>query len=62
MRRLTNTFHPLFLRQINKLIEMVDGNLKQKDEERRKFKSENGIMTQEEREAMMRARQQAEAE
>lgn len=40
--------------QIKELLVKLDESLKQKDEERRQYKEKYGIMTQEEREAMMK--------
>ena len=40
--------------QIKELLGKLDESLKQKDEERRQYKEKYGIMTQEEREAMMK--------
>jgi prefoldin subunit 2 len=44
---------------IQSLVEMVDEQLKKSDAERKAYKEEHGIMTQDEREAMMKAKQRA---
>mmetsp|Transcript_30793 Transcript_30793/g.51516 ORF Transcript_30793/g.51516 Transcript_30793/m.51516 type:complete len:128 (+) Transcript_30793:106-489(+) len=43
---------------ISELITTLDGTLKKKDEERKAYKEKHGIMTQDEREAMMKRQQQ----
>lgn len=45
---------------IKQIIATLNGQLDQKDERRRKFKEEHGIMTQEERERKLRAEQNRE--
>eukprot|EP01038_Epipyxis_sp_PR26KG_P009205 gene9205-12415_t len=44
---------------IRELLEKLDATLKTKDNERREYKEKHGIMTQEEREAMMKSQNKA---
>lgn len=44
----------VYVAQIKELLVKLDESLKQKDDERRQYKEKYGIMTQEEREAMLK--------
>lgn len=44
--------------QLKRTMETLEAHLKKKDAERKEFKSKHGIMTQQERDAIMKRQQQ----